>query len=264
MGSFRLAKRAAMLAVATSLLVACGGGGAPSLPSGTLSRPDVAPPSPTATIPSPTRSPTQPPTPTETAGPPSPTRTLTQPETPTQTVTTSASPARTTTASAVTTPTSSGTASSAAGSTADTTNGVAWWWWLLAAVLIAGAVLVPLLRRRRRRRAWQADLEAAEGDVAWFARVLIPELRQAASLEQVVGGWAVSSNRISMLDDRLTAIEATATDDAGSTRARTLRDAVRASRNRLNVLIAAGDVDTLRRDLDTAAADLEMALSSRA
>jgi hypothetical protein len=135
---------------------------------------------------------------------------------------------------------------------------------LLAGLLIAGAVVVALVLRQLRRRTWRTDLEAAEGDVAWFARVLIPERRQAASLDQVAGGWAVASDRVSMLEDRLTALEATAGDDAGRTRARTLRDAVRTSRNRLDVLIAAGDVDALRRDLDTVAADLGMVLWSRA
>jgi uncharacterized protein HemX len=210
-----------------------------------VSRPDVAPPSLTATIAGPTRS-------------------STRPEEPTRTVTTSQSPARPTTGSAITTQASSGTASpSAAAPAADTTEGIAWWWWLLAAVLIIGLVVVPLLRRQRRRRTWQGDLEAAEGDVAWFARVLIPELRQSASLEQVVGGRAVASDRLSALEDRLTALEATAGDEDGRTRARTLRDAVRDSRQRLDVLITTGDLDALRRGLDMAGADLETVLSFR-
>jgi hypothetical protein len=86
----------------------------------------------------------------------------------------------------------------------------------------------------------------------------------AASLDQAAGGWAVGSCRVSALEDRLTALEATAADDAGRGRARTLRDAVRASRNRLSVLIAAGDAEALRRDLDAVAAELDTALVSYA
>ena len=55
---------------------------------------------------------------------------------------------------------------------------------LLAAVIVAVAVAVPLLLRARRRRAWRADLAAAEGEVAWFARVLVPQLRLAESLDR--------------------------------------------------------------------------------
>jgi hypothetical protein len=78
------------------------------------------------------------------------------------------------------------------------------------------------------------------------------------------GGWAVGSSRVSALEDWLTALEATAADDAGRGRARTLRDAGRASRNRLGGLIAAGDADALLRDLDAVAAGLDTALASHA
>ena len=60
------------------------------------------------------------------------------------------------------------------------------------------------------------------------------------------------------LEDRLTALEATAPNDGDRTRARRLRDAVRAGRNRLIVSIAAGDIDTLQRGLDAAAAGVEV------
>lgn len=126
------------------------------------------------------------------------------------------------------------------------------------------AVAVPLLRRARRRRTWQADLAMAEDEVAWFAHSLVPDLRRAASLDQAAGGWAVGSSRVSALEDRLTALEATAPDDADRGRARTLRDAVRASRNRLGGLIAARDADALLRDLDAVAAELDTALASHA
>jgi hypothetical protein len=106
-------------------------------------------------------------------------------------------------------------------------------------------------------------MDSAEGEVAWFARVLVPELRLAESLDQATGGWTVGSRQVSALEDRLTALEATAPDDAGRTHARTLRDAVRAARTRLHGLLAAGQVDTLQRDLDAVAAELERALEVR-
>ena len=184
---------------------------------------------------------------------------------PTQAITTTEVPDRDTTGSAAAAPASPETSSpSAAGSTAESSETTAWLWWLLAAVLVAVAVAVPLLRRARRRRTWQADLAAAEDEVAWFAHSLVPDLRRAASLDQAAGGWAVGSSRVSALEDRLTALEATAPDDADRGRARTLRDAVRASRNRLGGLIAAGDADALLRDLDAVAAELDTALASHA
>jgi hypothetical protein len=76
------------------------------------------------------------------------------------------------------------------------------------------------------------------------------------------GGWTVGSSRVSALEDRLTALEATAPDDAGRTRARTLRDAVRTARTRLHGLLTTGQVDTFQRDLDALAAELERALET--
>ena len=53
---------------------------------------------------------------------------------------------------------------------------------MLAAIVVVVAVVVPLLLRARRRRAWQDDLAAAEHEIAWLARLLIPELRRATAL----------------------------------------------------------------------------------
>lgn len=262
-GLLLLAKRAAVLAAVALLLIACGEGETPSLPSGTLSRSAGELPSLTATVPDLTRSPTRPESPTQTAEPPSPTRSVTRPEPPTQTITTTESelPNRPSTEAALAAPTPSPTPSPPApGSAADTSDATGWSWWLLAAVIVAVAVAVPLLLRARRRRAWRADLAAAESEIGWFARVLVPELQRAESLDQTAGGWAVGSSQVSALEDRLTALEATAPDDAGRTRARTLRDAVRTARTRLHGLLTAGQVDTLQRDLDAVAAELERAL----
>jgi hypothetical protein len=123
-------------------------------------------------------------------------------------------------------------------------------------------VAVPLLVRARRRRAWKADLAATEKEVAWFAHVLIPELRQAGSADHVAGGWAVGSNRVSAVEDRLTALEASAPDAAGRTRARTLRDAVQAAQARMQELVGSEATDTLPWDFDAVAAELEAALAA--
>ena len=165
-GLFLLAKRAAVLAAVALLLIACGEGGAPSLPSGTSSRSAGELPSLTATVPDLTRSPTRPESPTQTAEPPSPTRSVTRPEPPTQTITTTESepPNRPSTESALAAPTPSPTPSPPApGSAADTSDATGWLWWLLAAVIVAVAVAVPLLLRARRRRAWRADLDSSGG-----------------------------------------------------------------------------------------------------
>jgi len=133
-------------------------------------------------------------------------------------------------------------------------------WWLFAAVAVALAVGIPLLARARRRQAWRSDLGAAESEVAWFARMLIPDLRRAGSAGQIAGGWGVAASRVGALEDRLIALEMSAPDDAGRARALALRDAVRASRVHLEELVRTGATDTLMRDLDAIAARLESAL----
>jgi hypothetical protein len=122
------------------------------------------------------------------------------------------------------------------------------------------AVGLLLVSRGRRRAAWRSELAAAEGEVAWLARTLIPELRHAASPEQAAGGWVVGSSRTSALDDRLTALEATAPDEAGRTRAHELRTAVRTARGRLDRVISSGELTDLQWNLDAVAIDLETAI----
>jgi hypothetical protein len=98
--------------------------------------------------------------------------------------------------------------------------------------------------------------------VAWFARVLVPELGQSGSLDQVEGGWNVEANRIAVVEDRLTGLEASAPDDAARTWTRTLRDAVRVSRRRVEGLLQAGDPEAISPTLNEVAAELEAALGS--
>lgn len=100
--------------------------------------------------------------------------------------------------------------------------------------------------------------------IAWFARVLVPELRRAGSFDQVAGGWAVGSSRVAAVEDRLTALQAAAPDDAGRLRVRTLRDAVRGSQGQLEDMVGSGTTETAPRDLDAVAARLEAALGGAA
>ncbi|HEV7195982.1 MAG TPA: hypothetical protein VGN19_08585, partial [Pedococcus sp.] len=110
--------------------------------------------------------------------------------------------------------------------------------WVLAAVVLGLLVAIPLIVRARRRGAWTAELTAAEAEVAWFARILAPQLRQAGSLDEVAGGWAVAAERVTGVEDRLTALEASAPDETGRLRALSLRDAVRTARARVVDLLA--------------------------
>ena len=242
------------LAAAAALFTACGGGESgtsPSLPS----RTGTAQPSVTASVPSPTRTlPDRSTTPAETS-PPAETSTPTRTETTTQTAT------RTTTQTPTEepAPAAGSNSSHAEKTTSDATDAPAWLWWLLAAVLVVCAVAIPLLVRARRRRAWDADLAAAEHEVEWFVRVLLPELQQAGSATEVRGGWGVGEARVAAVEDQLTALAATGRDDAGTARAVALRDAVRLSRERIRNLATSGPAD-ISRDLAAVSADLATAL----
>ena len=76
----------------------------------------------------------------------------------------------------------------------------------------------------------------------------------------MAGGWAVSSARAGALEDDLTALDATAPDDADRARARALRDAVRAARVRVEALVVPGSVESTSAVLDGVINDLELAL----
>ena len=293
-----LTSRIVLLTVAAVLVSSCVGDGGTERPTGGASRPattsgtattsptQTASPAETETSPAPTRTqtrtgpetrtsaattpvstrtPTQPvivsprPTPTDTAVP---TETVTATVTATSTVRptpeTSSSPVPETPTTA---PTTAPTTPPTSGTSADTDGAPAWLWWLLGALVLATVAAVPLIVRGRRRRAWNAEFAAAVDEVAWFARVLVPELRQAGSVEQVRGGWAVGEDRAAAVEDRLTALEATAHDDADRARVRGLRDVVRASRQRIVGVTALGTADP-SLELERVAADLEAALAA--
>jgi hypothetical protein len=136
-------------------------------------------------------------------------------------------------------------------------------WWLLGAIVLAVAVVSTfLIRRNNRKQAWADKLSSSEADVAWFARELIPHLSQAPSVQQIAGGWRISSDRVIAAEDRLTSLEAAAIDDVGRGQARTLRDAVREARARLDALAVGGDMATALSQLQGAAGELEAALAS--
>ena len=185
------------------------------------------------------------------------------PSTATQTVTAEPSPSTVTRSVTISpSPTASPSPSSSAAGESAETGAVSWFWWALGGLLLAAAVATPLLVRAHRRRVWRADFATAGQEVAWFARVLVPELGQSGSLDQVEGGWSVGANRIAAVEDRLTVLEASAPDDATRTGTRTLRDAVRASRGRVEELLQSGDPDAISPTLNEVAAELEAALGS--
>ena len=135
-----------------------------------------------------------------------------------------------------------------------------WVWWVVAALVLWCGVTVPLVVRARRRAAWRRRLERQEAEVEWFARDLLRELRAAGSHQEMTGGWAVSQDRLTAAEDELTVLESTAPDEAGRDRARTLRDASRHARERMQELVAPGPHDTWALDLDRIMDELDEAL----
>lgn len=256
----RAAARGLPLVAALLLLVSCGGGDGEE-----GDRPEISPTrTPTASIPSvglPSITRSEP-----TASPELPTITRSEPTSSPDEPTTqeNSDPAEQPTSESVAAP-SAGTdesgEQSAQGSADDDVP--AWVWWLLAALVLGSAVAIPLIVRARRRNAWQRDLGGVEAELAWFARVLLPELRQVSSREQVAGGWAVGEPRVAAAEDRLTALEPTAPDDAGRRRALSLRDASRQARARMAQLAGPDPNDAWVLDLDAIIADLEAALQSK-
>ena len=98
--------------------------------------------------------------------------------------------------------------------------------------------------------------------MAWFARGLIPRLRQLGSLAEVAGGWNLAESRVAAVEDRLTALEPSAPDEVAQARALDLRDAVRAARGQIEALLDAGRQETMTQDLDAVAAQLEQVLGA--
>ena len=180
------------------------------------------------------------------------TQVISQPET--QTVT------KTRTAHAATSTSAKPAGTAAASETSDSTP--AWVWWLIGAVALALIVTgIILMRRSRRRREWTEAFASAKDEAGWFGRGLMPQLEQAPTAAQIAGGWRMEASRVVALEDRLTTLEAGATDDAGRQQARALRDAVRSARSRLAALDTMTDTSAARDLLSWAALDVETALA---
>ncbi|WP_345207189.1 hypothetical protein [Fodinibacter luteus] len=154
----------------------------------------------------------------------------------TQTVPQTPSETPTPTENATPTPTAS-----AAPTGTDTAEGglPPWLWWLLAVVLTG--LVAYLILRARRRSAWDAEAAETEVDVRWLALELLPQLQQSGTPDALAGGWHVSAARASAVEDRLTGLETSAPDELRATRARHLRDAVRAARADVESQISSGD-----------------------
>jgi hypothetical protein len=267
---------AAVLGVWTVLALTACGGGSGSLPAADGSR--TAPVRPSVTVSLPSRAPSSPAGPT--SGPPTstapPRSSAPTSSAPTSTAPTSTAP--TSTAPTSTAPTSTAPTSPAPTSTAppaqpkdqsepaaDDGGIPSWVWWVLVAVGLAAAgaaaILVP---RARKRSAWRADLAAAEGEVAWFARGLLPQLQQGRSVDEVAGGWQIAQGRVTAVEDRLTGLESTAPDEAGTARARELRDAVRDARRGVETLVATRSDPFFARELGAITAALTAVLEPAA
>jgi hypothetical protein len=110
----------------------------------------------------------------------------------------------------------------------------------VAAGVLGGGALITLLvvRRRRAVHAWEGRLDAAEDEVGWFARDLIPQLRRTGSSTGVLAGWSVASARIASLRDELSALVASAPDEEHRARADSMRSAVGVSQQALAALTA--------------------------
>jgi hypothetical protein len=158
--------------------------------------------------------------------------------------------------------TSAGESTSPTAADADDSGGTPdWVWWVLGVLLLALAISIPLLMRQGRRRAWRDDLAGAEEEVAWFARGLVPSLRQAGSLDQVAGGWGVSSDRVLAVETRLNALTASPPDEDAQARVSRLRDVVRGSREQIQQLLTSGTAEAIPRVLSLVSSELESALS---
>ena len=133
-------------------------------------------------------------------------------------------------------------------------------WVALALLALALAVGTWLLLRAHKRRAWLTSLQAEKDEVSWFARELVPQLRATGSLDGVAGGWQVAVPRVVSAENQLTVLESSARSQEDAARARQLRDAVRAAREKMAVLSGPGRHDEWTLDLDEVAALLVAAL----
>ena len=157
-------------------------------------------------------------------------------------------------------PSSSPTPVTAAEDTTEDTSVSTAAWILIALLVLAAAIGTWLFLRSRKRRAWLSELEAAQAEVSWFARDLVPQLRASGSAERVAGGWQVAVPRVVAAENRLTVLESSAPGQEDASRARQLRDAVRVATNRMEAMSSPGPHDEWALDLDDVQALLVAAL----
>lgn len=246
----------------------------PTRAPGATATPPTGGPGPTTEAPSAT---SEAPVPTPTGRPSTATVTATPSPAPTQTVTETSTAAPVETVTEMPTPTTTPTptpAPSSAPSPSPASTGLAaddtgaadedvapWVWLLLLGGLVVAGLTVFLVPRARRRREWAADLAADEAEVAWFAGELLPRLQLAATADALEGGWDVAAARVTAVEDRLTGLESTASDDSGRVRARSLRDAVRTARLGVEELVFAGRPGPHATELSLLASRLDAALA---
>jgi hypothetical protein len=130
---------------------------------------------------------------------------------------------------------------------------------VLLVLALIGALIGWLLASRRRNQ-WAEQLDAATAEVAWVARTLVPQLQQQPAVEEVAGGWAVAVPRVVSAEDKLTELEASAPDTDQAARARTLRDALRAGRARIDATTQSQDLAAVHGELAGVTASLEEAM----
>lgn len=130
------------------------------------------------------------------------------------------------------------------------------WWALAGLALLAGVLALVLVPRARRRSAWEADLSAAHGEAAWFARELLPQLQRAMTPAEVAGGWRVAAGRVSSVEDLLAGLSSSAPDEGGRARAGALRDAVRRAHRDVDELLVSPDPAALSGGLAVIAGQL--------
>ena len=140
----------------------------------------------------------------------------------------------------------------------------AWVWWLLALVVAAGlgTGLWLLLRARAARQAWEAGFGTALDGSRWLAGDLLPTLGLSETPDALRGGWTVAAPRVSQLEDQLSALAASARDEAGRAKATILRDAVRDSRGALDRVALQPDMAAARAEVQQAAQRMNDALGS--
>ncbi|WP_017932897.1 hypothetical protein [Nocardioides sp. Iso805N] len=148
---------------------------------------------------------------------------------------------------------------------ADDHTKTAWVWALVAALgVVAVALIVLLLARSRRRRAWDSDFRAAQAEVAWTARTVLPQVQAAGDPDRIASAWRALQPQIATLGDQLTVLGSSTRNHADAARARVLRDALRAAGTTVENATGGPRGGPWPEDINAAIIILESALASDA